>query len=59
MASERQRALCAGVPAGHMRVTCWCEATYVAVTPDDVWNGRTASCGADRCTPPAGTGQLS
>jgi hypothetical protein len=30
---------------------CWCEASMVWVTRDDVWNGLTISCGLDGCTP--------
>lgn len=38
-------------PTGYQRVNCWCEATSLLVTEDDLWDGRTASCGRDGCEP--------
>lgn len=30
---------------------CWCMTDIVLVTRDDVWNGRTDTCGRECCTP--------
>lgn len=38
---------------GLLASRCWCDTMIVRVTPADVLNGRTLSCGADRCGPSA------
>lgn len=42
---------------GMLPVTCWCEATIVHVSEDDVAAGITASCGRRDCTPPPRVGR--
>ena len=37
---------------GFLPVSCWCERNMVAVTPSDVRDGRTASCGHPTCHAP-------
>jgi hypothetical protein len=34
-----------------LEVNCWCERTTVKVSDDEVFNGRTGSCGLQRCHP--------
>lgn len=38
------------VPDDHLRVTCWCENTTVAVPAAVVRQGRTDTCGQAHCT---------
>lgn len=37
--------------ADMLRVSCWCEATFVGVPADDVRNGITGSCNSVLCKP--------
>lgn len=41
-----------GIPDGFTRCTCWCESWLYAIPEEWVWEGRTASCGAN-CQPRA------
>lgn len=34
---------------GTLLCQCWCMAEILHVPQDDVWNGRTLSCGLSRC----------
>lgn len=38
-------------PNGDMAVECWCREAIVFVTPSDVREGRTGSCGLPDCRP--------
>jgi len=37
---------------GQMDVRCWCEATTVTASVEDIRAGRTSSCGRKHCHPP-------
>lgn len=37
-----------------LEITCWCEREIVYVTAQDVWDGRTKSCGHPTCKEPDG-----
>lgn len=39
-------------PPGYLLSYCWCDTETVAVTPEDVRNGRTVSCGRECCKAP-------
>jgi hypothetical protein len=45
----RKRRATGMAPLTELVVTCWCEQSYVGVSPADVLNGRTGSCGAPGC----------
>ena len=43
---------------GLLAASCWCERSIVAVTPSDVWAGRTASCRRPRCNAPGPSSEV-
>jgi len=43
---------------GLLAASCWCERSIVAVTPSDVWAGRTASCRRPRCNAPGASSEV-
>jgi hypothetical protein len=47
----RDREATARRQPGRLAVYCWCQRRILHVPTDEIWHGRTASCGHEECHP--------